>query len=150
MMRRKFIDMKKYIVLVTILFGMFFVTGCFKDPLIGEWAIVSDNQNQYSKAGIFKFSADSTITVFENNPVGGTVVYRKDSSKNPIWIEWNGTLGIMRFIDDNTLEIGFNKDRTIPSNNFGQGRIEPATRPVTFENSSYHAVLQRLTQPNNW
>lgn len=149
-MRRSFIDIKKYIVLATILFGMYFVAGCLRDPLIGEWAIVTDNQSKYSKASIFKFNPDSTVTVFENNSVGATVAYRMDSAKNPFWIEWNGASGIMRFINNNTLEIGLNMDRTIPSNNFGQGRIERETRPVTFENSNYHLVLRRLARPNSW
>lgn len=149
-MRRSLIDIHKYIVLATILFGMSFVAGCLKDPLTGEWAIVTDNQNKYSKASIFKFNNDSTLTIFENNSVGGTVAYRMDSAKTPCWIEWNGASGIMRFINDNTLEVGLNMDRSIPSNNFGQGRIERATRPVTFENSNYHFVLRRLAQPNSW
>jgi hypothetical protein len=141
----------KYFILVIILFGMLVITGCPKpkDPLIGEWAVVGDSRpSNSSVATVFKFNPDFTLTVYENTPVGSTIEYQIDSSWNPIRIGWKGSLGIMRFLDNNTLEMGFNNDQNVPnSNNFGSiYRTEPATRPVSFEQSSFHFILHRLAE----
>ncbi|HEX3045138.1 MAG TPA: hypothetical protein VHY08_10305 [Bacillota bacterium] len=140
---------KKYLILTAILLALFFVTGCLEDPLVGEWAVVNDNGIQAaSVAKIFTFHSDQTLTVYENNPVGGTVTYQSDSTKDPIWIGWNGALGIIRFIDNNTLELSFNRDQNVRvNNNFGSVyQTVPATRPVTFDQSQFHFILRRLAQ----
>jgi hypothetical protein len=148
-MRRRLFSLKKYFILAVILLGMLVVAGCPKprDPLIDEWAIVSDSRvRDASMASIFKFSPDFTLTIYENNSIGSTIAYQIDSSRNPIWIGWKGALGIMRFLDNNTLEMGLNMDRNIQSNNFGPYVTEPAIRPVTFERSYFHFILRRLAQ----
>jgi hypothetical protein len=140
---------QRYLILTAILLALFLVAGCFEDPIVGEWAVVNDNGIQSaSVAKTFTFHSDQTLTIYENNPVGGTIAYQIDSTKDPSWIGWTGSLGIIRFIDNNTLELSFNKDQNVRiSNTFGSAyQTVPAVRPVTFDQSQFHFILRRLAQ----